>query len=197
MSRAASGLDRSVEQRLELVAELLLRRVDAAVGVDQLVDRREQLVLVVAVEALEDLVAAQLELGVDELLDVLAVGDGLVEQLLARCGRPARTPRGSALVNLLITSSRVFGSASGIAVLRARGDQLADVDPDERLLGEVELAIDVPERGQVEDDRVHLLLGDVGIRAEREHRPSELASPREGAAQDDWACASGSSPHSA
>ena len=54
----------------------------AAVGVDQLVDRRQQLVLVVAIEALEDLVAAQLELRVDELLDVLAVGDGLVEQVL-------------------------------------------------------------------------------------------------------------------
>ena len=38
--------------------------------------------LVVAIEALEDLVAAQLELRVDELLDVLAVGDRLVEQLL-------------------------------------------------------------------------------------------------------------------
>ena len=56
--------------------------MDRAIGVDQLVDRRQQLVLVVAVEALKDLVAAQLELRVDELLDVFAVGDGLVEQPL-------------------------------------------------------------------------------------------------------------------
>ena len=84
-------------------------------------------------------------------------------------------------MNLLTTSSRVFGVGVGHRRLGARRDELADVDPDERLLGEVEVAVDVPERGQVEDDRVHLLLGDVGIRAEREHRtelaPSARATP--------------------
>ena len=126
--------------------------------------------LVVAIEALEDLVAAQLELRVDELLDVLAVGDRLVEQLLHAVVDLLEhlVEVRDELVDHLVARLRI---GIGHRRLRARGDELADVDPDERLLGEVELAIDVPERGQVEDDRVHLLFGDVGVRAERQHSP--------------------------
>src|SRR3569623_412192 len=169
---------RVIEQRFDLVAELLLARVDRAVGVDQLVDRRQQLVLVVAIERLEDLVRAELELRVAELLDVFTVGHGLVEQRL------------DAALDLLehlveVTRELVDDLVAGLRIgvghreLRARGDELADVDPDERLLGEVELAIDVPECSQVEDDRVHLLFGDVWIRAEREHRPKACPDRRQ------------------
>ena len=83
--------------------------------------------LVVAIEALEDLEAAQLELRVDELLDVLAVGDGLVEQPL------------HAAIDLLehlvevrreLVDDLVAGLVVGVGQrqLRARGDELADVD---------------------------------------------------------------------
>ena len=70
----------------------------------------------------------------------------------------------------------VAGLAVGVRHrrLRARADELADVDADERLLGEVELAVDVTKRGQVEDDRVHLLLGHLRVRAEREHLAASL-----------------------
>ena len=165
---------RRVEQGLELVPELLLRGVDAAIRVDQLVDRGQQLLLVIVIEALEDLVAAELELGVDELLDVLTIGHRLGEQIL------------DAAIHLLehlveVAHELVDHVVTGLGVgirhreLGAGRDELADVDPHERLLGEVELAIDVPERRQVEDDRVHLLLGDLWIGAEGEHRPRQLA----------------------
>ena len=48
-------------------------------------------------------------------------------------------------------------------------DQLADVGTNEALLRRVEIAIDVPECRQVEDDGVHFLLGLVGILAKRQH----------------------------
>ena len=49
------------------------------------------------------------------------------------------------------------------------GDELLDVVADEVLLGRVEVAVDVPERRQVKDDRLHLVLGELGIGAEVEH----------------------------
>jgi OOP family OmpA-OmpF porin len=57
-------------------------------------------------------------------------------------------------------------------------DQLPDVDLDERLLRQIELTVDVAERGQVEDDRVHLLLGDVGVVAEGQHPAIENPAGR-------------------
>ena len=51
----------------------------------------------------------------------------------------------------------------------ARLDELPDVVANEVFLGVIEVPVDVPERGQVEDDRLHLTLGDFRIRTEREH----------------------------
>src|SRR5690606_34760391 len=52
----------ALEELDELVAELELGRVHVAVGLDELVHRVEQDLLVLAIEALEDLEAAELEL---------------------------------------------------------------------------------------------------------------------------------------
>ena len=51
---------------------------------------------------------------------------------------------------------------------------------DEVLLGRVEVAVDVAEGRQVEDDRVHLLLGDGGIGAEGHHGGTDSTAPRQG-----------------
>jgi hypothetical protein len=48
--------------------------------------------------------------------------------------------------------------------------QTLDVATNELLLARVEVTIDIPERGQVKDDRPHLLLRLGPIRAELEHR---------------------------
>ena len=70
------------EEIRQLAPELGFRRVHLAVGVDQLVDGVHELFLVVRVEALEDLEAAQLELGVHEVVLLLAGRHRFVEQLL-------------------------------------------------------------------------------------------------------------------
>src|SRR5262249_21903930 len=52
----------------------------------------------------------------------------------------------------------------------ARGHELADVRLDVVAFAEVELAVDVAEGGEVEDDRPHLLFGDVRVGAEAQHQ---------------------------
>jgi hypothetical protein len=111
---AELGRHLAVEQRLDLLAELGLVRMDRAVRVDELVDGRQQLLLVVAVEALEDLERAQLELGVALTSSPSA----------ATSSNSARTwlstfsnTSWKCATNLETTSARVLASASGINTL--------------------------------------------------------------------------------
>src|SRR5690606_10837399 len=161
-----------VEERGELVAELDLLGVHDAVGVDEFVDDTEQGLAVVVVEILEHLEGPELELGLDELADVLAVGDGLGEQLLDL----AIDLLEHLDVVLVLALDRLEPGLGRELVALARvdpgGDDLAQVGPDERLLAEVELAVDVPAGREIEDDRFDLLLGDSGIGGELDHRCS-------------------------
>ncbi len=58
---------------------------------------------------------------------------------------------------------------AGHALSYAGLDELADVVPDEVFLRAVEVAVDVAEGGQVEDDRLHLIFGDAGVGGELKH----------------------------
>src|SRR5262249_39395777 len=117
--------------------------------------------LVGAIEAAEDREAAELELGVDEAGLVLAAGDDLVEE------RPDLVV--DALEDLVVVRGQLGGeldARGGVgeaALLDAHLDQLADVVQDEDLLGQVEVAVDVAERLQVDDDGAHLLLGALAV----------------------------------
>jgi hypothetical protein len=135
--------------------------------VHELVHRGQQQLARALVEALEELEAAQLELGDDELARGLALGHRLrevaldlvlhlVEHLVeVRC--PARH---HVAVLLDIGTHRFPGTVL---------DELADVVLDEPLFGVVELSVHVPEGHQVVDDGVHFLLGDERIFAEVHH----------------------------
>jgi hypothetical protein len=154
------------QQLAQLVAEALLAGVHDAVRMHQLVDGRQQGAPVVLVELAEDLEAAQLQLGQHELPRILPVRHGLGEVRL--------DPR----VHLVEHLVEVLGPAPhhilphGLVVEGGAGpvvDQLVDVSPDKFLLGAIKITVDVPERGQIKDDRVHLVFGGLRIRAERQH----------------------------
>jgi hypothetical protein len=161
-------VDVALEQVDELVAELQLCGVQLAVGGDEVVHGLDEHLLVGVVELLEELEAAQLELRVDEGVLVFVLGHGLGEEL-------AHVPVDALedLVEVLgelahqLQPQRLVGL--GHAARDAHLHQLADVLADEVLFGAVEVPVDIAERGQVEDDRLHLALGDFRIRAEREH----------------------------
>ena len=150
-----------VEELGEVVAERDLFGVGGAVGVDEAVDDGEQGLAVLVGKAGEQLEAAQLELGEDEALRVLAVGDGLGEQAL------------DVVVDLLeaLDVVLVLGldaleadlGLEGALGVDAGGDHLAQEGPDEGFFAEVELAVDVSAGRQIEDHRLDLLLGDGGI----------------------------------
>ena len=159
-----------VEELGEVVAKRDLLRVGGAVGVDEAVDDDEQGLAVGVAEPLEQLEAAQLELREHEALRVLAVGDGLGQQAL------------DVMVDLLeaLEVVLVLGLDALEAELRvegalgvdAGGHQLAQEGPDEGLLAQVELGVDVAAGRQVENDRLDLLLGDlrVGVELDRRRR---------------------------
>src|SRR5882724_4234299 len=67
--------------------------------------------------------------------------------------------------------------------LHAVHDQLLDVAAHELLFGRIEVTVDIPERGQVEDDRPHLLLRLGPTRAELEHPPT-IQRPQRNLAPD-------------
>ncbi len=79
------------EQGGELAAELQFCRMDLTIGVNELVDRAHQLLLIGRVEALEDLETAQLELGVNEGILRLALGHGLGNRSLTCRLMPSKT----------------------------------------------------------------------------------------------------------
>ncbi|MCZ7679588.1 MAG: hypothetical protein M5U28_12835 [Sandaracinaceae bacterium] len=157
-----------VEQGRQLRAELQLRRVELAVGADELVDALEDGLLVRAIEALEELEAALLELRVDEGVAVLVLRERLVEELA------------HVRVDVLQLLAEVSGEARheiaphvGDRTRHAGVDavlhELRDGALDELLLRRVEVAVDVAERREREDEGFHLPLGDRRVLAEGQH----------------------------
>src|SRR5690606_16838290 len=123
----------ALEELDELVAELELGRVHVAVGLDELVHRVEQDLLVLAVEALEDLEAAELELGLHEGVDVLVAGDGFGEELrhlLIDALEDLERVRGALLGELVEELARDLG----VRRLHAVPRELPYVAPDVLLL---------------------------------------------------------------
>jgi hypothetical protein len=166
---------RHLEQVHHLVAELLLFRMDHAVGADQLVDGAEDGLLVGGIEALEQLEAPQLELGQDELLVGLALRNGLREMPLHQTVEVVEHP-----VEVLRPFARL-GLAHRFVVQQRKHaviDQLADVRPDKLLLDRVEARVDVAKSHHAGDDGLHLVLGDVGVGAEIHHDPAKLPRNR-------------------
>ena len=178
----ADALERGVvedqlgaEELGEVVAEGRLVGVDLAVGGDELVDDLEQVAAALRVEVLEHLEAAQLELGEDEALRVLAVGDRLGHQV-ADLAVDLLEALDVVLVLVLDPLEAQLG-VEGAAGVDPRGDEVAEEGPDEGLLADVELRVDVPQRGEVEDQGLDLLLGDGGIGVELDHdvAPQDIA----------------------
>ena len=164
----------SSSSAVELVAERLLRRVHHAVRVHELLDHREHGGAVAIVELLEQLEAAQLEPRVDELGGALPLrhalgevgpdvvihaGDGVVEV------RPPPRDDGG-----------LRGGVGGEGLRRALGDERVDRVADEAPLGVVDVAVDVRERDEDEEDRAHLALGGGRIGVEHNHRPERTRS---------------------
>jgi hypothetical protein len=115
-----------------------------------------------AVELLEDLEAANLELAVDEVLLRVVRRDGFREEILH-----ALIDAFEHFVEVRRELLDHLGLDGGVRVLHgpfgAAPDELADEVLHERFLFRVEVAVDVPERRQIEDHGVHLLLGDSRI----------------------------------
>jgi hypothetical protein len=145
-----------------------------AVGHDQLVDGVHQLLLVVTVEVLEDLEAADLELGLHHLGDFLVARHRLgvhVRNLLVGGIEHAEETAGVGFAQALARRRGQVGRPGFDPVL----DQAAYIVADEFLFLAVEVAVDVAEGRQVKDDRMHLLFGHQGIIAEAQHGAAMIA----------------------
>ena len=158
---------RRVEQGGELAAKLRLRGVHHAVGLDHRVGHGHELAPPGRVEALEELEAPELELRGDELVGVLPLGDGLGEV------RPHL--RGHAVGHLvevrrpLLHDGVAQAGVVGEGGVGAAHHQLRDVVSHVLALALVEVPVEVTDRGQVPDDRLHLLLGGARVITEGEH----------------------------
>jgi hypothetical protein len=138
-----------------------------AVRMDEFIDGFHELLLVVLVETLENLEAAQLQLGVHERVLSFTLGNGFGEEILhlmVDCLEHLKEMRCVLLGEL--------GGKRSIGDVRSRhsmSDQLADVISDEGFFRFVKVPIDVSESGHVEDDRAHLFLCRRPIRTESQH----------------------------
>ncbi len=160
--------DVRLKERDQLIAELLFGRVHLTVRVNEIVHRPHQHFLVGAIEAFEEFKALELELGIDERVLVLVLRDRFGKEILnvaidvlEHLAKVLREPLHQVRVDL--------GIGVRHADVYAVFDQLPDVVADKVTLGLVEVAIDVPERGQVKNDGVHLLLGDLRVLREAQH----------------------------
>jgi hypothetical protein len=161
------------EKGCELTAKLRFRRMHLTVGIDELVDGAHELLLVRRIETFHDLEAAQLELRVNERVLSLSGGDGLGEELLHLTVDPLEdfVEVGREFLRQFAAELHVgLGHGAVYAVL----DELPNVIPDEALFGRIEVAVDIAEGGEVEDDRTHLLVGGRPVCAERQHGPSRI-----------------------